>query len=137
MMRGVRLRVVFMSQSVAKTVCSLLAALSVAVISSGCASKGAAHRPVVTNDDLINYESDLARCQEQAKNYQSEDQLKGGVLGALTGALAGIGEGTEETIAGAAIGAVIGAAGGSFKTKTKQREIVVECMRNLGYNVRD
>jgi len=109
--------------------------LSGALLLSGCASNGAAHRPKVSNDQLVNYEADLRRCQQLAKAYDGAELAQGGVLGAISGAL--VGDGSDESIAGAAIGAVIGVTGGSFRLNAKRRQIVVDCMREQGYNVRD
>lgn len=113
------------------------ASLLLSVLLGGCANNGAEHRPVVENHDLVYYESDLLKCQQLARSYDDAELLKGSVLGAITGALTGIGEGGEESMAGAAIGAVIGAAGGSLKANAERRKIVVQCMRDLGYNVKD
>lgn len=104
---------------------------------SGCAGNGAEHRPLVDNYDLHNYEADLLSCQQLAKSYSDSELLQGGMLGALGGALVGLGEGREETLAGAAIGAVVGATGGALLANKERRKILVQCMRDKGYNVQD
>lgn len=112
------------------TLCAAIIALS------GCASNGLEHRPKVTGEDIANYEVDLKSCQDSAaKNKDLDKSTEGGIAGAATGALAGVLNDGGDIIANAVVGAIVGVAGGSFYSQKKQREHIIKCMQDLGYNV--
>lgn len=101
---------------------------------AGCASNGLEHRPAVAGDDLAFYERDLQLCQQQAANDPSLDSTTdAGLLGAAAGAI--VGAVTDETVGGAVVGAIIGVTGGKVKTQRQQRDYIIRCMQELGYNV--
>lgn len=103
---------------------------------SGCASNGLEHRPKVTGGDIDNYEMDLKSCQSSAANDESLNKTtEGGIAGAATGAIAGVLEDGGDILKNAVVGAIVGVAGGSLYGQKKQREFIIKCMQDLGYNV--
>jgi len=108
-----------------------------AIILSGCATTGLDHRPEVTGEDITNYEIDLKHCQQLAANNKELDATaEGGIAGAASGAIAGVlDDGGSDILGKAVVGAIIGVAGGNFYTKKKQREFIINCMQEFGYNV--
>ena len=104
---------------------------------TACFSTGAQHRPIVDGGDLVNYELDLAECQQlaQQREYFDEDTKSNTLIGAVVGALSGIGESKEETFVGALVGAAVGAAGGAYGNREVRKKIVIQCMQGRGYNV--
>lgn len=103
---------------------------------TGCASNGLDHRPAVTGQDIANYEVDLKSCQDlAAKDKDLNKSTEGGLAGAATGAIAGVLNDSSDILTGAVVGAIIGAAGGSFYSEKAQREYIIKCMQDLGYNV--
>lgn len=103
---------------------------------AGCAASGVNHRPQVSNSDIANYEIDLKGCQEQAANREDlENSAAGAVAGAAAGAIVGaMGDGGD-IITSAVIGAIVGGAGGTLYSRNRQRQFIIECMQDLGYNV--
>ena len=100
----------------------------------GCASNGLEHRPVVAGDDLAFYERDLKTCQQQAADHESLDDTKeAGILGAAAGAI--VGALVDDSIEGAVVGAIIGVTGGQMSTQQNQRDYIIKCMQDFGYNV--
>ena len=103
---------------------------------SGCASNGLEHRPKVTGGDIDNYEIDLKSCQSLAANDETLNKTtEGGIAGAATGAIAGVLEDGGDILKNAVVGAIVGVAGGAFYGQKKQREFIIKCMQDLGYNV--
>ena len=115
---------------------SQITVIALALLLTGCASNGLEHRPAVTNSDLANYEVDLKHCQDSAANDQALNKTaEGGFAGAASGAIAGALSDGSDIITGAVVGAIIGAAGGNMFTQEKQRDHIIQCMQELGYNV--
>ncbi len=99
----------------------------------GCASTES-HRPIVIGDDLAEYEADLAQCQQLAKQQDNDTEF-GTMIGAVGGAI--LGAAADDALAGAAIGAIAGAIAGEASSSQSQRQLVVQCLRDKGYNVKD
>jgi len=111
--------------------------LSLAVLTlSACSSPGAQYRPEVNGGDLANYSNDLKSCQELAKKHKGNEEGST-AIGAILGGVIGSSDSTEATIAGAAIGAIVGAVSGDYQTKQAQKQLVISCMQQKGYNVID
>jgi hypothetical protein len=103
---------------------------------SGCASNGLEHRPTVTGQDIANYEVDLKSCQNlAAKDKELNKSTEGGLAGAATGAIAGVLSDSSDILTSAVVGAIVGVAGGSYYSEKAQREYIIKCMQDLGYNV--
>lgn len=106
------------------------------ILLSGCASNGLEHRPKVAGDDIANYETDLQSCQSLAAQDESLDKKnEGAIAGATTGALAGVLSDGGDIIKNAVVGAIVGVAGGAFYSQKEQRQYIIKCMQDLGYNV--
>lgn len=89
---------------------------------------------MVEGNDLAFYERDLKICQEQAANDKTLDKTEeAGILGAAAGAI--VGAVADDTLGGAVVGAILGVAGGKAKAQQEQREYIIKCMQDLGYNV--
>ena len=120
------------------TTTKFLLVLTASLIFSGCSSlhAGAKHLPIVDGGDLTHYETDLAQCQQVAKQREfiNDETKQEAVIGALFGAVLGLGGDKEDIIGGAVAGATIGAADGAFDARTERKNIVINCMRNRGYN---
>lgn len=97
---------------------------------------GSGHRPIVDGGDLSNYEVDLTECQAVAeqREYMNDETKSDAAIGATIGALAGAGGDRGDIIGGALVGAVVGAGGKAYDTRTERKNIVINCMRNRGYN---
>lgn len=113
---------------------SKVSSIGLSLLLAGCAASGLAHRPAVIGDDLAFYDRDLQTCQQQAANDRSLDNTKeAGILGAAAGAI--VGAIANDAIEGAVVGAIIGVTGGNVSTQKNQREYIIKCMQDLGYNV--
>jgi hypothetical protein len=116
----------------------------IAFLTVSCSGTGDEYRPIIDNPGP-NYGNDLFACQELAKQrkYLNGDSktkaLAGAGIGAAGGALVGSSGGGQGTLAGGAAGAAIGAAAGlasgAFEAKEEKKYIIVQCLRNRGYNV--
>ena len=116
----------------------VLAALLVST--AGCQStRYDFEQPVVTGAELVNYESDLETCKTQveAQLEQENSTESGGLVGAALGALATSGGDLQDMLGGAVIGAAVGAVTGNLAEDNKARTQVIDCMRQLGYNMAD
>ena len=110
--------------------------IATVMLLTGCASTGLEHRPQVQGNDIANYEVDLKSCQSlAAKNKDLDKTTEGGIAGAAAGALAGVLEDNGDVISNAIVGAIVGAAGGSLYSHQQQRDYIIKCMQDLGYNV--
>jgi hypothetical protein len=109
----------------------LFAIAAVAVLAAACGS-----RPIIDtkNVDMVQYEKDLADCEEIAEQVEA-----GTITAKSTGFGAGVG-GAYGAIDGdvgesAAKGAVAGAAGGLLKADNEKSRVVKNCLRHRGYAV--
>ena len=112
--------------------------LTAAMMMTACTTlnSGASHRPIVDGGDLTNYEFDLTECQAVAeqRDYLNDETKSDAAIGALLGALAGSDGDRGDIIGGAIVGAAVGAGGKAYDTRTERKNIVINCMRNRGYN---
>jgi len=100
-------------------------------LAAGCASK-----PIVDtyNVDMVQYERDLAQCEEIAEQVASgEITAKSAAFGAGVGAAYGVIGGDIGTAA--ATGAVSGGAGGLLKQDNEKAKVTKNCLRYRGYAV--
>jgi len=96
-----------------------------------CASK-----PIVDtyNLDVVQYEKDLAQCEEIAKQVASgEITAKSAAFGAGVGAAHGAVWGNVGN--SAASGAITGGAGGLLKSDNEKARVTKNCLRYRGYAV--
>jgi hypothetical protein len=103
--------------------------LSVTLVS--CASK-----PIVDtyNVDMVQYEKDLAQCEEIAEQVASgEITAKSAAFGAGVGAAYGVVGGDVGNAAAA--GGISGAAGGMLKSDNEKARVTKNCLRHRGYAV--
>ena len=108
--------------------------LGFSLLLAGCASSGLDHRPAVAGGDLAYYERDLNLCQQEAASNKSLDNTEeSGLLGAAAGAI--VGAMADDSLEGAVVGALIGVASGKVTANQKQRDYIIKCMQDLGYNV--
>lgn len=116
----------------------VLLILAGAMVMTACTSlnSGASHRPIVDGGDLSNYEFDLTECQAVAeqREYLNDETKSDAAIGAVLGALAGSDGDRGDIIGGAIVGAAVGAGGKAYDTRTERKNIVINCMRNRGYN---
>jgi len=107
-------------------------------ITSGCTSMatGASYRPIVDGGDLTHYESDLAECQSVAtqRDYVNDETKSDAVVGAIIGAIAGADGDRGDIVAGALVGAAVGGGSKAYDVRTERKNIVINCMRQRGYN---
>jgi hypothetical protein len=111
--------------------CGLMAAAIVALLTTACGSK-----PIIDtkNVDMVQYEKDLADCEEIAEQVASgEITLKSTAFGAGVGGAYGAIDG--DVGKSAARGAVAGAAGGILKADNETSRVVKNCLRHRGYAV--
>ena len=117
---------------------TFIAATAFITLLSGCASmeNGANYRPIVDGGDLTHYEADLAACQQVAtqREYLNDETKADAAIGAVIGALAGSDGDRGDIIGGALVGGAVGAAGGAFQARTERKNIVINCMKQRGYN---
>lgn len=108
------------------------------LLTTACTSMnaGSGHRPIVDGGDLSNYESDLTECQMVAeqREYMNDETKSDAAIGAVLGALAGAGGDRGDIVGGAIVGAAAGAGGKAWDVRTERKNIVINCMRNRGYN---
>lgn len=91
---------------------------------------------MVSGGDIVNYEIDLKDCQQLAVVSKRLNKVtEGGVAGAAIGAAVGSIENGNDTLVGAVIGAIAGAAGGALISRKNQRDHIIQCMQQRGYNV--
>ncbi len=97
---------------------------------------GASHRPIVDGGDLTNYEHDLTECQAVAeqRDYLNDETKSDAIIGGIIGAIAGSDGDRGDILGGAIVGAGVGAAGKAYDTRTERKNIVINCMRQRGYN---
>lgn len=111
---------------------------AVLAVTTACTSMnaGSGHRPIVDGGDLSNYEADLAQCQAVAeqREYMNDETKSDAAIGAVLGALAGAGGDSGDIVGGAVVGAAVGAGGKAYDVRTERKNIVINCMRNRGYN---
>jgi hypothetical protein len=96
-----------------------------------CASK-----PIVDtyNVDMVQYEKDLAQCEEIAEQVASgEITAKSAAFGAGVGAAYGVVGGDVGNAAAA--GGISGAAGGMLKSDNEKARVTKNCLRHRGYAV--
>ncbi len=96
-----------------------------------CASK-----PIVDtyNVDMVQYEKDLAQCEEFAKQVASgEITAKSAAFGAGVGTAYGVVGGDVGNAA--ATGAITGGAGGLLKSDNEKARVTKNCLRHRGYAV--
>lgn len=119
-----------------KNVAKWLGILLSAVLMSGCFATGAAHRPIV-DDNNPNYEMDLRDCQEiaQQREYFNEDVKSDAAIGSTVGALLNLGGDRGDIIGGAVVGALFSAGGSVYEARDERKGIVINCMEGRGYNV--
>ena len=111
-----------------------ISVFGLSLLLAGCASSGLEHRPAVAGGDLAYYERDLNVCQQEAASNKSLDNSEeSGLLGAAAGAL--VGAIADDSLEGAVVGALIGVAGGKVSANKNQRDYIIKCMQDLGYNV--
>jgi len=109
----------------------LVACIFLAFLLVSCASK-----PIVDtyNVDMVQYEKDLAQCEDIAEQVASgEITAKSAAFGAGVGAAYGAVGGSVGT--GAATGAVTGTAGGLLKSDDEKARVTKNCLRHRGYAV--
>lgn len=109
----------------------LAISIPLAVILASCASK-----PIVDTYqvDLVQYEKDLAQCEEIAEQVATgEITAKSTAFGAGVGAAYGAVGGGVGT--GAATGAITGGAGGLLKSDNEKARVTKNCLRHRGYAV--
>lgn len=112
---------------------TLLSAASLSL--TGCAVNGLQHKPKVIGDDIANYQIDLQQCQHAAaQNKDLEKTSESAITGAVTGILTGV-ISNGDVISNALVGAIIGLTGGNYYSQTKQKNYIIKCMQDLGYNV--
>lgn len=113
-----------------------IAAMAVSMTACSSLQTGADYRPIVDGGDLSNYENDLAECRAvaQQREYLNDDAKSDAAVGALLGALAGAGGDRGDIVGGAIAGAAVGAGGKAYEAKDERKNIVINCMRNRGYN---
>ena len=102
-----------------------------ALLLSSCASK-----PIVDtyNVDMVQYEKDLAQCEEIAEQVASgEITAKSAAFGAGVGAAYGVVGGDVGNAAAA--GAISGGAGGLLKSDNEKARVTKNCLRHRGYAV--
>lgn len=107
-------------------VCILLA-----MTAASCASK-----PIVDtyNVDMVQYEKDLAQCEEIAEQVASgEITAKSAAFGAGVGAAYGVVGGDVGNAA--AVGGISGGAGGLLKSDNEKAKVTKNCLRHRGYAV--
>jgi len=116
----------------------IFAGVSSLLALTGCSSldAGASHRPIVDGGNLANYEADLAQCQQvaQQRGYLNDETKEDALIGAAIGGLIGQGGNTEDIVGGLVAGAALGAADGTIDARSERKNIVINCMRNRGYN---
>lgn len=97
---------------------------------------GADYRPIVDGGDLANYEVDLGECKlvAEQRDYVNDETKSDAAIGAVIGAIAGSGGDRGDIIGGAIAGAAVGAGGKAYDVRTERKNIVINCMRNRGYN---
>lgn len=108
-----------------------LLVLSAAASLAACASK-----PIVDtyNVDMVQYQKDLADCEEVAEQVASgQITAKSAAFGAGVGAAYGVIGGDIGTAA--ATGAVSGGAGGLLKSDNEKARVTKNCLRYRGYAV--
>lgn len=101
---------------------------------------GSNYRPIVDTKgvNLEKYETDLAQCQEYAKQSlgTGESAAIGAVGGAAVGALLGAITGNKiNARTTGEVGAVAGAIGAGAKGEQNQRSIINKCLIGRGYKV--
>lgn len=119
-----------------------LGLIALLLLSGGCASnRYSLEQPIVSGNELVNYENDLAACKlaaETANKDTGTDATKtGATLGGIIGALGSAGGDVSNIIVSGVIGATGGALIGDTYEKRVEREQVIACMRELGYNMAD
>lgn len=110
------------------------------ILLTGCASGGAAYKPIIDGPTGTAYKADLDQCQNLAetKSYDNSDTRTGAAIGAGLGgliALADSDSGTGDVVGGAIIGALFGGGEAAFKTRKDRKNIVLNCMAGRGHNV--
>lgn len=116
----------------------LTATATMVLLMTACTTlnAGSGHRPIVDGGDLANYETDLTECQAVAeqRDYVNDETKSDAAIGAAVGALAGAGGDRGDIVGGAIVGAVVGAGSKAYDVRTERKNIVINCMRNRGYN---
>ena len=108
-----------------------LATIGMALLLAACASK-----PIVDtyNVDMVQYEKDLAQCEDIAEQVESgKITAKSAAFGAGVGAAYGVIGGDIGNAA--ASGAVTGGAGGLLKQDNEKANVTKNCLRYRGYAV--
>ena len=109
----------------------LTASLATAgILLGGCMATGAEHRPIVDGSDPAKYESDLAACQQLARQRGYVNAETGTITAAST-AVGGVWDGVD----GAVAGAVAGGGASAVHTVQQRKAIVINCMRGRGHKV--
>jgi outer membrane lipoprotein SlyB len=109
----------------------LVAAIIASAFLTACASK-----PIIDtyNVDMVQYEKDLADCEEVARQVEAGKMTAGSAaFGAGVGAAYGVIDG--DVGHSAATGAVAGAAGGMLRSDNEKSRVTKNCLRHRGYAV--
>ena len=132
-----------MAVRISNTCFQILIVISLVMLTA-CANMGSNYRPVVDpeNNDMAKFETDLADCQNIAKEQSIAAKAgKGTILGAAAGAIVGVVTGAilGNAGGGAALGGGYGASAGAVQGTASgirdQETIIKNCMIGRGYRV--
>lgn len=118
----------------------VIAVVLVSTLITGCATSGAAYRPLIDTRgvDFNKFEVDLASCQEYARTQAGakEGAVAGALVGAAFGALlATVAGSSYDASAAARVGGVTGAVSGASSANEDQETIIRRCLQGRGYSV--
>jgi len=119
--------------------CRLIFCLGFLTAFGGCTSSSLPGRPIVDMKGvtLADYETDLAECDEYAKEVEAGKQVAiGAAAGAAVGGLMGASIGNSDRAKrSAGAGATYGGARGGMRALNESNKVVRNCLRNRGYVV--
>ena len=107
------------------------------VLLTACANSGANYTPILDGAPTATFQSDLAACQNLARNQRQFDRetMGAAALGAGAGAVLGEVDDDGDALAGAIVGAVAGGAAGAVNATERREAIVTQCLRGRGHRV--
>jgi hypothetical protein len=118
---------------------TLPVAAACVIILFGCAAQQPGRAPIVDMKgvDPAQYETDLAECQQYARQVElGQDTATGAVTGAVLGGVAGaVARDSDTAKRTAGVGAVVGGAHGAMSGLEERDRVVRTCLRGRGYSV--
>ena len=114
-----------------------LCALPLLGLLTACGGTGSDYVPINDGAPAPGFETDLAACQEVARQKPLIDgeTREDALIGATIGALAGLAEDDVSGLGGALVGGAVGGTAGALERREDRAEIVTACMKGRGHAV--